>query len=292
MNRSAWRTPRSVVALVLLALWTPPVSANIIYSSVVLADNPIGYYRLGESPAQTTAQDSSPFARNGTYNGVVTRGVPGAIVDDPNTAAAFAGGFVGIPGGPFNLANSFSLEAWVLNNNTTALGRIIANGQPGALGYGLGVLTDGRLRFTTYGILDYDSNVVVTRDGNYHHVVVTFDSGNDVNFYLDGVLRQTVLGTLPARSSPFDLTIGRNPVGVLEPWNGSIDEVAIYSYVLSGAQVQNHFQAGITAIPEPASLTLFGLGTIGLLSYGLHRRVRSGPTGNAASQGTVFPEGR
>src|SRR5262249_41512602 len=99
--------------------------ADFVYSSVILADNPVGYWRLGEPPAQTTAFDSSPFGRNGTYNGAVTRGVPGAIVDDPNTAAAFSGGFVSIPGGPFNFANNFSLEAWVINNNATAIGRII-----------------------------------------------------------------------------------------------------------------------------------------------------------------------
>src|SRR5262249_35775345 len=208
--------------------------------------------------------DSSPFGRNGAYVGAVTRGQPGAIVDDPNTAALFLGGHVAIAGAPFNLANNFTLEAWVINNNTGPfIARIFSNRQvtPTPAGYGFGILPDGRLRFTTFGILDYDPAVVVPQDGNYHHVVVTFDAGNDAHFYLDGTFRQTVFGALPAQSSSSDLDIGRNPVvspitGSFEPWNGVIDEAAIYNYVLTDAQIAAHYQAGITAIPEPSALTL------------------------------------
>ena len=48
MSRFSWRAPWCVAALVLLAWRAPPVSADPIYSSVVLADNPVGYWRLGE----------------------------------------------------------------------------------------------------------------------------------------------------------------------------------------------------------------------------------------------------
>src|SRR5262249_54513852 len=90
----------------------PRASGSPIYSSVVLADNPIGYWRLGETSGPT-AFDSSGLGHNGTYTGGVTLGVPGAIVDDPNTAARFNGstGYVAVPGGPFNMANNFTLEA-------------------------------------------------------------------------------------------------------------------------------------------------------------------------------------
>lgn len=264
---------------------TQHASASPIYPSVVLADNPVGYWRLGESPAQTTAFDSSPFGRNGAYVEGVTRGVSGAIVDDPNTAGQFDGatGHVAIPGAPFNFPNNFTLEAWVINNNTGPFfGRIFSNRQftPMAAGYGFGVLPDGRLRFTTFGILDYDSAVVVPRDGNYHHVVVTFDPGNDAHFYLDGTFRQTLFGPLPAQSSSSDLNIGRNPIvspftGSFEPWNGAIDEAAIYNYVLSDSQIAAHYQAGIApAIPEPGSLMLFGLGALCLLGCAWRRRGR------------------
>jgi hypothetical protein len=256
-------------------------SASPLYSAVVLADHPIGYWRLGESSAGTTAFDSSGFNRPGTYVGGVTRGVPGAIVDDPDTAARFDGstGHVALPGSPFNLANNFTLEAWVINDNTGPfVGRIFSNRlfTPLAAGYGFGVLPDGRLRFTTYGILDYDSVAVVPHDGTYHHVVVTFDAGNTARFYEDGTLRQVIGGPLPARSSPSDLNIGRSPVpnaaGSFENWKGDIDEPAIYDHVLSDAQVAAHYQAGIAPIPEPSTLALLGLGALGLLGYAWRRK--------------------
>jgi len=278
----------TLTTLVTTGVLVQPVAASPLYSSVVLADNPVAYYRLGESPARTTAVDSSPFGRNGTYVGPVTRGLPGAIVDDPNTAAVFPGSdaaAVSIPGAAFNFGNNFTLEAWVINDGGTGISRVISNRQTAgiAAGFGFGVLGDGRLRFTTFGIQDYDTSpgVVVPQDGQYHHVVVTFDTGNDAHFYVDGNFRQTVLGTQAARDSVSDLNIGRNPVaspitGSFEPWNGRIDEVAVYNYVLSAGQIANHFQAGIapagTAIPEPSAVALLGLGTLGLLGYAWRRR--------------------
>jgi hypothetical protein len=260
------------VALAVLGTvpFTPQRAVADFYSDVILADNPVGYWRLGESPGQTTAVDASPFGRNGTYVGNVTRGVPGAIVSSTDTAARFDGatGYVAIPGGPFNFANNFTLEAWVINNNTGPfVGRIFSNRQAG--GYGFGVLPDGRMRFTTFGILDYDSAVVVPNDGRYHYVAVTFNSSNAASFYLDGTLRQMIGGPAPAASSSAELDIGRNPFAPsMELWNGTIDEAAIYGRVLSDAQVLAHYQAGITpVVPEPSTFALLGLGALGLIGY-------------------------
>jgi hypothetical protein len=218
------------------------------YASVVLADTPVGYWRLDQSPGQTTATDSSTGGHNGTYVGGVTLGVPGALAGDPDTAARFDGtsGYVDVPGSAFNFGNNFTLEAWVINNNS-AIGRIFSDGTPGSSGYGFGILPTGQLRFTTYGIQDYDSSVIVPRDGNYHYVAVTFDANNAANFYLDGTFRQTVTGTAPARSSSFDLNIGRNPNGNSEYFNGTIDEPAVYNRVLSATQIAAHYARGVTS---------------------------------------------
>lgn len=276
MTRSSRCTRWCLAALALLAWQATPASADPIYSSIVLGDAPVGYWRLGETPAQMMAFDASPFARHGTYMGGVLRGIFGAIRDDPNTAARFDGatGFVAIAGGPFNFANNFTLEAWVINDSTSGIRRIFSNGQPAQLGYGFGILADGRLRFTTYGIRDYDSQVVVPRDGMFHHVVATFDSNNAASFYLDGAFRETIAGPLPARSSPFDLQLGHNPAGPPEFWNGVIDEAAIYNRVLTSGQIADHFAAGVGAVPEPSSLTLLGVAALALLGYAGRRRRR------------------
>jgi hypothetical protein len=269
-----------VAALALLGLTdlgAARVSASPIYSAVVLSGNPQGYWRLGEAPGSTTAVDSSPFGRNGTYMGGVTLGVPGAIVADPNTAARFNGstGYVSIPGGPFNFTNNFTLEAWVINNNTSGVARIFSN-RTATGGYGLGVLPGGQLRFTTFTEKDYDSSVIVPRDGNFHFVAVTFDSTDAANFYLDGVFQQQITGTQPAASGATEFDIGRNPNVAGEFFNGTIDEAAVFNRVLSGAEIAAQFQAGIAvAIPEPTTLALFGLGACGLLGHAWRRRKKS-----------------
>jgi hypothetical protein len=252
-------------ALLVLGAAAPCVWAGANYSSVIMADTPIGYWRLGENSTNPIAADSSGSTT--LHNGIYSRGVipaaKGAVNGDPNTGASFDGmtSFVDILGGatpnpnPFNLTVSFSLEAWVINNGpieSTTAGRILSTRvlPPGSSGgYGLGVLTsNNNVRFTTFGVKDYDSAATtIPADGNWHHIVLVFDSTFTANFYLDGQLMDTVGSTGPANPSPTDLHIGKNPVAdgslFYEYWNGSIDEVAVYNYEMSAQQVTAHYQA-------------------------------------------------
>jgi hypothetical protein len=255
MKRYCPRGYWGLITLVVLGAGAPCVWAGANYSSVILSDTPIGYWRLGESSTTPIAADSSPSAtpNNGFYTRGVTSGVAGAIVGDPDTAASFDGmsAFVVIPNttnGTFDLRNSFTLEAWVINNGQSGVGqagRIFSNRAVG--GYGLGILHVGspdRVRFTTFGVMDYDSSLtVVPEDGNWHYVALVFDSSNTANFYLDGQLTDSITGPNPANSSPADLDIGRNPGTTQEYFSGSIDEAAVYNYELTAAQIAAHYAA-------------------------------------------------
>jgi hypothetical protein len=273
MKRFCAKGHWGLVVLVVLGAAAPCAWADISYSSVVQADNPVGYYRLGESGSAAIAVDSSGAAdsRQGFYSRGVVSGVPGAIKGDPDTAASFDGmtSFVEIAGGtsssgalhnPFTLTVSFTVEAWVINagsleNYSRILStRVLPPATSG--GYGLGIIgSNNNVRFTTFGVKDYDSaNTNIPVDGNWHHIVVVLDSGNNANFYLDGVFTDFVSHTAPANRSPSNLHIGRNPVpdgntagtangGLFEFWNGSIDEVAIYNQELTDAQIAAHFAA-------------------------------------------------
>ena len=130
----------------------------------------------------------------------------------------------------------------------SSTGRIFANGVAGSRGFGWGILQSQAVRFTTYGIKDFDSSpTVVPIDGAWHYVAVTFDSTGTATFYLDGQLTDSITDAQarPARSSEFDLWIGDNPSGPKNTFNGSIDEAAIYNYVLTDAQVASHYAIGI-----------------------------------------------
>jgi hypothetical protein len=256
-------------ALLALVAMASSARASANYANAILADMPIGYWPLGESNTQAIAADMSLTGWNGIYSRGVTSGVPGPIKNSPDTGAAFDGmtsyvDFYGAAANPYNLANGFTLEAWVINAGPiegASTGRIfdtrILPTSPTAGGYGFGVLSsNNQLRFTTYGILDYDSNVVVPVDGKWHYVAVVFDSSNAANFYLDGTLQQSIPGNLPAAPSPSPLNIGRAPVangnqgkppqGYSQYWNGSISEAAIYNYELTSSQIAGHYSAGIS----------------------------------------------
>src|SRR5207245_11531900 len=123
------------------------------------------------------AVDMSATGWNGVYSRGVTSGVPGAIKNSPDTASSFDGmsdyiDLYGAAANPYNLSNGFTLEAWVINNSPSegaSTGRIfdtrILPTSSTAGSYGFGVLTGSNLmRFTTYGIQDYDSNVLVPVD--------------------------------------------------------------------------------------------------------------------------------
>src|SRR5438132_4880466 len=156
MKRFYARGHWGCLALLVLGTAAPCVFADASYSTVILNDAPIGYWRLGESATATVAVDSSGNP-SGTHDGVYTRGVvgggPGAIAGDPDTSAQFDKGtawivvpVTGAADWPFNLANSFTLEAWVINAGQggtprSPLGRIVSNVNPGNIGYGWGILS-------------------------------------------------------------------------------------------------------------------------------------------------------
>src|SRR5439155_12156247 len=71
------------------------------YSSEVLADNPVAYYRLGEANGLAAAADASGHGFTGSYGGGVTFGQAGAMPSELDTSAQFEGktGYVQLPAG-------------------------------------------------------------------------------------------------------------------------------------------------------------------------------------------------
>ena len=112
---------RTLVLTTLLLICTAfaalgPVRAQAdSYSAAVLTDNPVSYWRLGESSGTTAADESG--ANPGTYLNSPTLGAPSLLASDTaDTAVSFDGvnDTVKVPSSPsLELGSTLSLEAWI-----------------------------------------------------------------------------------------------------------------------------------------------------------------------------------
>ena len=85
---------------------------------------------------------------------------------------------------------------------------------------------------------------IPVNDGNWHHVAVVFTNpGNVVTLYVDGVLDTQGSLTVTANTGTlYDVMIGKRIDGV-NHFTGDIDEVRIWNYALSQAELQSSMNA-------------------------------------------------
>jgi chitodextrinase len=232
---------------------TVATGAGSPYSSAVLADTPMLYWRLGDTSG-TTALDCAG-GRNGIYRTGITLNQTGALVGDGDKAVQANGnsdGYV-VSSDVFSNPQVFSIEFWFKSTDTTG-GKLVGfgNAQSGnSSNYDRHVYmqNNGRLRF---GVWTGSAQTIETptsyRDSTWHHVVATL-SGNGLKLYVDGVLRGTNPTTF-AQAYDGYWRLGGDSLG---GWpsqpsgayiNTTLDEFAVYSYELSAAQVANHYDLG------------------------------------------------
>lgn len=225
------------------------------YESVILNDGPIAYWRLDETNG-VIAHDYVG-GNNGVYSNV-TFGVPGYSLVDPDTAIGLSGSgngsFVQIANTtPFNFPGDppFTLETWVYFTNLTGVQRFIAAGSPG--GYGFGANGANELRFTTFGVQDFDALLPTALVTNlWYHIVGVGTGGGTFAFYINGQLITNMNYTGGGLAISQPLLLGRSDTSVApEQLHGRLDEVAIYNFALSSDQVLAHYNARYSSITPP-----------------------------------------
>ena len=233
------------------------------YRQVILADEPVMYWRLGERSGPL-AYDESTSYWDATYVGNPTLGMRGAIVGDPNTAVGFNGINQFAQWSPTRtISGTFTVEAWVKEkklyreqtffNTSTLLGNVgIANF---GFDFGFDLLTldyvggsgirfdigDGT-RWLSSGRIPLD-----VKAGVWYHVATVVTS-TAATIYLDGV----EIGSVSYTGTPLlcDFThkveIGQNTGSptVSNQVQSVIDEVAIYNYALTDEQISTHYLTG------------------------------------------------
>lgn len=220
-----------------------------LYASVVLADSPHTYWRLGETSG-TVAADSSGNARDGTYFNSPTLGVTGLLVHDSNLAAQFDGVNDRVERADTTNLTNFTVEAWFKKAAAPGAAIVIAARDDGNTLriFDLTVSSVGKLQgvvfSTTGGVATTITGTVTVTDGNPHHLAMTY-SGSTITTYVDGVSDAT--GTRAAGARNLDAPFSAAAQGGAGGSNAAaiIDEVAYYTTALSGARIAAHYAAGI-----------------------------------------------
>ncbi|HET7487964.1 MAG TPA: hypothetical protein VFJ85_08550, partial [Acidimicrobiales bacterium] len=110
-------------------LRSPALASLQTYSSVVLTDGPVRYYRLGETSG-STAVDSSPNSLNGTYDATALVNQPGLLVGDADRAVS-AGASTAVSATATGLPSAAAprtLETWFKSTTSTVWSSLMSYG--------------------------------------------------------------------------------------------------------------------------------------------------------------------
>jgi len=277
------------------------------YSTEVLADQPVGYWRLREMTGTTALDEggnsAGPF--NGTYTGSFTLNQVGPLYGGSGTAAltnASNGNVIIGNQASLNLAGDLTIEFWWRPSTfselaqETLLGSSVTAPAPyevttAALGVGNGAKPQysgwdqsGQLALT-YPLGWANGTLPANAWG---HVVITRENGR-ITFYVNGVAYQAAFSHLSAvkPSASVDVRIGRNTRDSSGIVDSRMAHVAIYDHALSSDRIAAHYAAKIDTFVAQA--TGSHIGAI-LDAVGWPVGERNIDTGNSTIQETT-PDG-
>ncbi|MGO1488733.1 MAG: PKD domain-containing protein [Arachnia sp.] len=232
-----------------------PEPPSDVYGMKVVTDEPLLYWRLGEPNGATAARDSSINSFDGTYRNGPTLGQPSEVTSG-NLAASFDGSDDFVSSNlAFTNPTVFSLESWVKTTTTTG-GKIIGfgsaqTGNSSSYDRHVYMNASGQLRFGAYtGVTNVAGSSESYNDGEWHHVVATFGP-TGMALYVDGVLVATNPNTGAQNYTGYWRVGGDNSWEDARYFDGVIDEVAVYDYVLSAAETLAHYNASSVVENQP-----------------------------------------
>lgn len=222
------------------------VGASNSYSSSVLADAALGYWRLGDA-ISGTAFDASGHGNTGTYLNGVTLGLTGALTNDADPAAGFDGAddYVSVADAPSLRPAQLTLEAWARPDAPLpGYATILMKSSTNSWTDGYGLYYDNTPGNISFFVNHWSANVVkgTLPAGQWSHVVGIYD-GAMLRLFINGV-------QVASRAFSQSINHSLQPLGIGSgqgnyPWRGSLDEVAVYGTALSPERIKAHYDARI-----------------------------------------------
>lgn len=225
---------------------------GIAYYDDISITNPIGNDLVAYYPFNNNSNDESGNGNNGTNNGAT---LTTDRFGNPNKAYAFNGtsNYIQIPNSPTleNITNQLTISGWIYINS-------FHNGLAPFL-----TKSNDSQQATQYGILIYDRDNLWAHQtyegdkyitdkltaGQWHFICTTWD-GAVVKFYRDGkYLGSQPLTTITTKTQK-PLLLGMDTPGQTEFLNGKLDDIRIYSSVLSDQEISSQYTQNGWGIPS------------------------------------------
>ncbi|MFI6575367.1 DNRLRE domain-containing protein [Nocardiopsis sp. NPDC050513] len=234
-------------------------TAGSHYSAAAMDSNPYGYWRFEESSGDTAA-NKVPSQLGGEAASIVgsALGADGALAGaTSNALAAGSGAYAELPTSILHSVGArITVEAWFSTTQQgTVIGALDKPTDPDQRTQLVYVGNDGKLRaqFWTAGGVAPITTEQAVNDGQWHHVALTSD-GTSQTLYLDGEEVGSKTGQVEHRDTRFVYVgYGMGGSGWPEtlpslgdfPFEGQIDEVAVYQRPLHPDTIALHHASGV-----------------------------------------------
>jgi len=229
-----------------LKIWNRSLSSQEISEEYTEGPAPIGYWSMDNIDG-TTVYDQSINGNNGILSGGMTKSnnwKPGKV----GQSLDFDGDDEYIDFGTddsLNVNTKMSIEAWVKPDEIVSNASIL--GKFGSGGYGLSMMSSGRLLVVVeaWGNHFYSSNDAL-KAGEWTHILVTIDNtivgSSYIKIYINGKFDTEDTFAVDTSDSSSSFRIGYYPYTT--KFDGLIDEVKIYDYLLSPYQIAQEYNQG------------------------------------------------
>src|SRR4051794_22674283 len=218
-----------------------------VYSDAIQTDDPSLQWRLGEGSG-TVAADASGHGHAGTYNGGHTLGQSGALAGSSDPASDFDGtnGRVNSTYNPFANGGQITIEGWA-NRDTNTTDDTLFGGtgsSPPRLKINTGSNDVSFRPIPTDTTAHLWTNAWPGTGQWVHWAVVLSESTDTAELFINGASKGTRTVSQAYAETPGDFQAGASG-NTNNPFDGKLDEVAVYEHGLSAARIAAHYQAGL-----------------------------------------------
>lgn len=224
------------------------LGVSTLYASLVLADEPVFYYRLEELSGSTVA-DETGNSNDGAVTGA-TLGVAGRL----GLAASFDGTNDHLTAVPVGDLSALTVECWAKIPNgvgggtdNTHIWGVVDAGSSNIIQ--LVVNSNGTLALrerTHTGTPSATTTATAWDDGEWHHIVALLQAGSLRRLWIDGEIEAdstATSGSWTLTSTPLTFG-GQSSRGTPETFvECTLDEIAFYDKLLTSSQIVGHYLA-------------------------------------------------